>query len=299
MAGAFVRAELDREDVPGRGRRSEDVSVGDGRLSHAPMAERRDLLTQVVVEQGYCTISELARRFGVSEMTIRRDIAYLVDRGRLRAFHGGAAALSPADLLGSDYRARDLSMAAAKRAIAERALELVEPGSVIAIDAGTTANQLASLLSPAMGLKVVTQSLPVVSALAMNPGVELECLGGTLHSESMSFSGPATLAAISELHIDTLFLAASALNERGALCANGFDAITKRALIEVSETVVLIADSSKFSKSARVRICDWQVPDRFVVDDGLSDGDRGSLADLGVVVDEARARPTAGEVRRL
>jgi DeoR/GlpR family transcriptional regulator of sugar metabolism len=238
---------------------------------YASAPERRDRLVQFIADQGYCTITELSRAFTVSEMTIRRDVLRLVDQGRVRGFRGGVGSLSRQDMLGSDYGSRDATMDDAKRSIALRAIEMIDASSVIALDAGTTNNRVAGLLPTDRNLKVVTHSFPAVSSLVGNPGVEVICLGGILHPESLSFDGPATLAAIASLQVETLFLAASGLGERGAFCGNGFDAITKRALIEVAEHVVLLADSSKFQSSAMVKICNWDVIDRIIIDDGITE----------------------------
>lgn len=262
-------------------------------FAYSSAPDRRDRLVQFVGEQGFCTILELSQLFGVSEMTIRRDVARIVTQGRLRGFHGGVGSLSPLDLLGVDYRARDLSMSEAKRAIAARAREGVTPRSVIALDAGTTGAQLAAILPSDQHLTVISPSLPVVSSLSTNAGVEIICLGGVLHPESLSFSGPSTLAAISNLHIETLFLAASGLNVRGVFCGNGFDAITKRALIDVSDTVVLIADSSKFTTSAMVRTCEWDAIDRLIVDNGLRNVDEQMLAQYDMDIDKVAVEPAA------
>jgi DeoR/GlpR family transcriptional regulator of sugar metabolism len=257
----------------------------ESRLAYTSAVERRDRLAQVVTEQGYCTIAELSGLFDVSEMTIRRDVVKLVGESRLRAFHGGVGSMSPVDVSGIDYGDRDQKRADAKHVIALRALESILPASVVGIDAGTTAAQLAALLPADRQLNVVTPSLPAVTNLMTNTGVELTCLGGVLHAESLSFAGSATLSAISNLHIDTLFLAASGLSERGAFCGNSFDAITKRALIDVSDTVVLISDSSKFSASAMVRVCGWDAIDRIIIDDELKPADEAMLQQFGVQVD--------------
>jgi DeoR/GlpR family transcriptional regulator of sugar metabolism len=254
-------------------------------LSYASGSERRDRLAHIVMEQGYCTIGELSTLFGVSEMTIRRDVAKLAQEARVRTFHGGVGALSPVDISGVDYRDRDQTSADAKHMIVLRAIERIKRGSVIGIDAGTTAAKLASLLPTDQQLNVITPSLPAVTALASNSGATITCLGGDLHAESLSFAGPATLLAISNLHIDTLFLAASGLNERGIFCGNSFDAITKRALIDAADTVILIADSSKFSTSAMVRVCGWDAVHRLIVDDGLASSDEQMLKRFPMVVE--------------
>jgi DeoR/GlpR family transcriptional regulator of sugar metabolism len=252
------------------------------RYTSAP--ERRDRLVDYITDQGYTTITELSAAFAVSEMTIRRDVTRLVSQGRVRGFRGGVGTLTKQDIVGSDFRFRDLKMGDAKREIAARALRLVHDHSVVAIDAGTTTNQVASMLPAGSALKVVTHSFPVVSSLVSTPGVEVICLGGTLHQESLSFDGPSTLAAIENLQVELLLLGASGVNDRGAFCANGFDAITKRALIEVAERVVLLADSSKFETPAMVKICEWDAIDSIIIDDAIQPEQERMLESNGVEV---------------
>ncbi|MEO3872828.1 hypothetical protein ABGB18_28780 [Nonomuraea sp. B12E4] len=112
-----------------------------------------------------------------------------------------------------------------------------------------------------------------------------------MRPESLSFDGPATLSAISNLQVETLFLAASGIGERGAFCGNGFDAITKRALIEVAEHVVLLTDSSTFYASAMVKICGWDAIDRVVIDDGITDEHRTMLQQQDIDVVTVTAAP--------
>ncbi len=273
------------------------MTEGEDAFRYTSAPERRGRLVKYINEQGYCTIAELSRIFGVSEMTIRRDVSKLVESGEARGFRGGVGSLARQDIAGSDYHLRDLKMGAAKYAIAEAALAMIADNSVIAIDAGTTATQLASILPDDRSLCVITHSFPVVSTLVGRPGTELICLGGTLHPESLSFDGPATLAAISNLHVETLFLAATGVGERGVFCGNGFDAITKRALIEVSERVVLIADSSKFQSPAMVRVCGWDAIDTIIVDTGLTDAQRRLLAQNNV--ETIAVDPTGSEPQHL
>lgn len=252
------------------------------RYTSAP--ERRDRLTRVVEEQGYCTIAELSTIFGVSEMTIRRDVARLVELERLRSFHGGVSSLTQQDVQGVDYGDRAGTRGDAKRQIALRALEFIPKNSIIALDAGTTTAGLAALLPDDQHLKVITQSLPVINNLVHRTGIEVTALGGVLHPESLSFAGPTTLSAVGNFHLQTLFLAASGLNDRGAFCGTDFDAITKRALIEVSERVILLSDSSKFDIGAMVKICGWDAISAIIIDDDLTQANERMLADQGVSV---------------
>ena len=274
------------------------MAEGEDAFRYTSAPERRQRLVVYITEQGYCTIAELSRIFGVSEMTIRRDVSKLVEQGEVRGFRGGVGSLTRQDLVGSDYRLRDLKMGAAKQAIARAAVDLIGMNSIVALDAGTTAAQLAPMLPTDRNLCAITHSFPVLSELAGHPGTEVICLGGTLHPESLSFDGPATLSAISNLHVELLFLAATGLGERGVFCGNGYDAITKRALIDVSERVVLMADSSKFETQAMVRVCGWDAIDTIIVDSGIGEGQRRLLMQHGVnviVAESPQAERPLGE----
>ncbi|NEE03830.1 DeoR/GlpR family DNA-binding transcription regulator [Phytoactinopolyspora halotolerans] len=264
-----------------------------GQLHGLSAPERRKELVRVVEDQGYCTVAELSALFGVSEMTIRRDVGTLVDDGRLRSFHGGVSTLPQRDFIGSAYTTRAARQGDVKTRLAARALDLVESGSAVAFDAGTTVASLAQQIPDDMRLSVVTASLPVITSLAHKPGVDIAALGGLLHRDSLSFAGSTTVSAASTLHVETCFLAASGLNEKGAFCANDYDAVTKRALIDIADRVVLVADSSKFATSALAKICGWDAIGTIVIDDGLDDERHTALVDHGIeVITVAATQPS-------
>ncbi|MEV6845795.1 DeoR/GlpR family DNA-binding transcription regulator [Actinoplanes sp. NPDC051411] len=248
--------------------------------------DRRAQILEMVERQGFCTITELSAAFEVSDMTIRRDIRMLVDSDDLRSVHGGVTKLKQTEMMGTDFLARTTRMGAAKRAIAERALDFVPRSGAIAVDAGTTTLELATALPADSRVKVVTHSLSVVNALAGRDHIEVICLGGTLHAGTQSFAGAATVAHIGELHVRTLFLAASGLKASGVYCGNDYDAVTKRALVGATDEVVLLTDSSKFSISAMVRACELSELDRVITDDGISEEHLAMLTshDIEVIV---------------
>lgn len=271
-------------------------SVGASGRRPALRTETRDeRLVGYVREQGFCTMSELASSLGVSEMTVRRAVQRLADRAGLRVVHGGVTVLPQQALTGSgefDIRARD--MAEAKRAIALRAVELVRSGETIGIDAGSTGLQLAMALPPENGNTIATYSVAAIDHLMKGSRLNVVGLGGTLHRETQSFSGPLTVASLQDLRVDTFFVSASGIHEGAIYCGNDFDAVTKRAFIKVAGRVVLIADSSKFSRSAMVRICSMKELAAVVTDDGLAPAQQEALERLGLEVIRSVPGPAAG-----
>lgn len=245
---------------------------------------RRDLIHKLVEDQGFCTIAELSAACKVSEMTVRRDVQFLVEADILRSFHGGVSSFPSNDFQGSDYRQREESSWRLKKALAQQAARFVSRGDSIALDAGTTMAALAQEIRHFDQLNVVTASLPAINALSDHDSFALNILGGLYHAESQSMSGPAALEAIENMHVDTFFLAASRLSDRGTYCANDFDAVTKRSLIEVADRVVLVSDSTKFDQSAIAKVCSWESIDTFVVDEDISTEMASLVESFGVTV---------------
>jgi DeoR/GlpR family transcriptional regulator of sugar metabolism len=221
-------------------------------------------------------------------MTVRRDVASLSARNRLRQVFGGVTKpLNAPEALGTDYSVRLAANTAAKAAIGRRAAELVKDNSVIAIDSGSTALAVASHLGVKLSITVVTASLPVINLLGGRSQVELVALGGGLHRELQAFAGPLTLIAIEQLRVQDFFLGVSGVADNGIYAANQYDALTKRSLIDVAGRVILVADKSKFgSKRGMMRVADLNRADAAVVDEGVSDSVREYLQGAGVMLYE-------------
>jgi DeoR family transcriptional regulator, aga operon transcriptional repressor len=251
-------------------------------LRYGSAPDRRQRILDLVTAQGFCTIGELSAALEVSEMTVRRDVERLSREERLRRVHGGVTVLSNEAMHPNDFTARATVMREEKRAIAAAALAFISPGATICVDAGTTTLELARLLPEDHRLTVATHSVPAMTTLLPKNGVLVFGLGGELHPETQDFAGPITVAAIRELRIATLFLAAGGLSARGVYCASDHEALVKRALIEASDRVILLADSSKFRSSAMVRVCTLESVHHAVVGDGIRDEDISLLREGGV-----------------
>lgn len=258
-------------------------------LRYRTAHERRARILELVHERSHLSAAELSREFGVSTMTIRRDIQRLASEGAVRAVRGGISVLPNGrgpgvDGTGTDFSIRTGAMVAAKRAVARAAIGLIREDTTIALDAGTTTLEIARLLPTKMRLTVVTASLPVMVALAGRPGIEVMGLGGVLHRESRAYAGPQTLAVLRELRIHQAFIAASAIRDGHVLCGNVWDSETKRLLMECSDERILVADSSKFRLSAMTRVGLISAMQVLVVDDDIDERDRSRVEASGVKV---------------
>ena len=247
---------------------------------------RRIFIMDMVRNTGFCSAVELSRDLGVSEMTVRRDIQRLAREGLARAVHGGVS--SATTLHGPvDFRLRAAQRLAAKQAIARKALELLAPGSVVALDAGTTTLEVARLMSADLRITVVTHSLPVISVLGSRLDFDLLCLGGALHSDTQAFAGPITLQALSNIRVHTLLLGATSVRDKAMWCTNTFDAATKRALIEAADRVILLADSAKFDITAMMKVADLSEIDVVITDVDVTVEAKAMLKDIELIIVES------------
>jgi DeoR/GlpR family transcriptional regulator of sugar metabolism len=227
---------------------------------------RRRRIVELVRASGFGSVAELAQLLAVSPMTIRRDIQTLAARHLLRQVHGGANAMLDAGE-GIDFRLRASRAAATKRAVAAAALQYVTPRATLALDSGTTTLELARQLPADARLLVATHSLPALRVLARAEGIDVVSLSGALQRHTQSFAGPMALSAIRSLRIGTFFMGTTAIRDGFMYVGSSFDAQTKVALMDVSDRVILLVDSSKFSATALFPIASTDRLDVVVTDD--------------------------------
>ena len=227
-------------------------------------------------------VRELASRFGVAEMTIRRDLARLQERRLLIRTHGGGV---PTERL---YFPQGGAAAAAacpeKLAIGRCAARLVSPGQTVMVDAGMTALQVARHLPGNAGITVVTTSLCVAQEL-FGSAINVLLLGGFLRKEFPSLYGPLTESALRSLHVDVLFIGCD-----GASSEEGFYTVDlhlfnlEQAMLGIADRVVLVTESAKFGRRAFARFAEPGQVHTLVTDAGLSPQDRANLEESGIKV---------------
>ncbi len=211
-------------------------------------AERRRQIAKVVNEQGSCSIAELARMFDVSEMTIHRDLSTLEQSGLLRKARGGAVASGPY-VVPVDYRARLQSYEAEKDRIGQRAVELIQNGETIFLDAGTTCLSIARHLAGFADLTVYTSGPLLLLELAQAPHVEVHSTGGLLSKRTMAYVGPEAERVVSRIRADKCFIGASGFTiEDGVTDPLPLESSIKRAMVENALEVIVVATPDKFGR---------------------------------------------------
>ncbi|MER7331383.1 MULTISPECIES: DeoR/GlpR family DNA-binding transcription regulator [unclassified Micromonospora] len=241
--------------------------------------QRQAAILDRVRATGGVRVTDLAVEFGVSDMTIRRDLEALHERGLLAKVHGGATVAGSTDEPG--FRAKSVRQLAEKAAIAGRAAELVRPGAAIALSAGTTTAELARRLVDVPGLTVVTNSLPVAEILhAGGRPDQTVVLTGGVRTPSDALVGPLAVGAIRSLHLDLLFLGVHGISERaGFTTPNLMEAETDRALVAAADRLVVLADHTKWGTVGISSIVALSAAHVLVTDDRLPPEARRSLDD--------------------
>lgn len=218
----------------------------------APLGpERQRRLSQRLIEHGSVRVGEVARAFGVSDETVRRDIKALVSEGIAKPVFGGAV-LRPG-LLASDLRLppvseRERVQHHAKAAIGAAAARKVERGQVVILDAGTTTLAVAQNLRGHRDLTVITNSLAVAQVTASIPTCATHVIGGRLVPGSLSMVGPQARRDLAAMSADWAFLGAAAIGPQGDFfSADPEEAEVKQAMIRAAGSAAIVADHTKFT----------------------------------------------------
>ena len=236
---------------------------------NAVMAEiRRKELLDLLNAEGHATVTMLCNHFKVSPATIRNDLNDLEAMRQLKRTHGGAISMQSLPELTS--REKTGLHASDKRAIAQRALEYVRPGRVIAIDTGTTTIELARLLVNMQDVTVVTNDLKIACYLEENSSLNVILVGGMVRKNFHCTVGDSVLRQLDELNIDTLFLATNGMDSHCGLSTPGIEtADVKRKLLSKACHSILLADSSKVGKKSLACFAAIDEIDMLITDKGV------------------------------
>ncbi len=221
---------------------------------------RRQRITELLDQHGECTIGDLAERFGVSGMTIRRDLQELSDVGQVVCTRGGAA---PAARVSFEFRflERTNEHAEEKEQIAGVACSLVKPGDAVLLDSSTTTLAIARQLKTISKLTVITTSLPIASELFSHEHIEVILLGGRLRKDSPDLIGAITDSTLDMLRADIAFIGADAVDRRGNIYNASADLGRMLSrMADAASRVYAVADHSKIGQHELLRfgnIADW------------------------------------------
>ncbi len=220
-------------------------------------AERRMIIMTTLEQRGSVSVAELVEQFGVSAVTIRKDLDVLADSGLIKRSHGGAILRRDRPFTLS-YEHRGAEFLSEKEAIGKAAAALVRPKEKIVIDCGTTTIHLANNLGSIGALRCITNDLQIALALAVWPQITVQLTAGVVRGPTMPLWGPACRRSILSFHeADKTFLSISGISlEAGLTNTYSVEVSAKRAMMQVARETILMVDSGKFGKIASAFVAD-------------------------------------------
>lgn len=208
-------------------------------------SERQDQILDILRDNTRMTLAEISENFGVSEITIRRDVRLLEDLGAVRRAHGGVVYYVESDEDAPVIK-RQLIHTSAKQNIARRVAQRVNDGDSIFLGSGSTAAYVAQYLKNHQRLTVTTNAITVIQELSSIENINLIVLGGLLRQSELSMIGHITEQALKEVRVDKVIVGMRGIDIEAGLTSDYLpEVMTDRAIMGMSGKVLIVADSSK------------------------------------------------------
>ena len=214
--------------------------------------ERQNLILQFLLRSQRISIMEICRSFSVSQATARRDLETLARKGKVQRVHGGAITLTQLAPEQPTLQRQD-EQAQEKLCIGQAAAALVHDGETVLLGSGSTVLEAARILRGCRNLTVITNSLPVINALAGAAEITLICLGGMLRDSELSFIGHFTEQTLAEVRADKVIIGTHAIHlEHGLTLEYLPETMTDRAIMKAGKEIIVVADHTKFGRATAV-----------------------------------------------
>ena len=245
--------------------------------------DRERIILDRLSAEGSVSVGELARDFGLSEVTIRGDLRGLEDKGWINRKWGGAAAAIHRNIL-----ERQKEYPERKNAIAKAAAKLVQDGDVIMIEAGTTTALIARFLAEKRDIHIVTNSTLVFSYARMYPHLQITMTGGEFRRSTESLVGPIALETIERLNVRLAFVGTDGFSlERGMTTHLMEGAEIVKAMKARAQITVLVADSSKYGKTGFASVLPLSAMDLILTDNDLEEQAEANLLEAKIKINKA------------
>jgi DeoR family transcriptional regulator, glycerol-3-phosphate regulon repressor len=256
------------------------------------LSPRQQEILDIARVKGRVVVDDLAGRFAVTPQTIRKDLNDLCDQQHLVRIHGGAA--FPRGNENLEYEQRRLIAAVEKEAIGRETARIIPDNASLFINIGTTTEAVGEALSQHGGLMVITNNINVANKLRLLPAIEVIIAGGVVRRSDGGIVGEAAVDFIKQFKVDYAVISASAIDEDGALLDFDFREVkVAQAIIANARHVIFACDSTKFERTAPVRIAHLSQVDTFVTDRNVPERIRVICADADVRIVEADPMPAA------
>ena len=244
-------------------------------------AIRQLKIRQMLESNEFVDLETLCRELGASESSARRDLVALEAGGLLRRVYGGAMTVQPSSDHLLDFAWQSTRMSEEKARIAAAAAHLLEDGQTVILDGGSTAAAVARELS-SRSLQVMTNSLAIADLFADARQIELTLTGGFLYPRLRIMVGPICEQMLQDVRADVLIMGIGGVAEAGFSNNNTLVVGPERIMMKVSRKIIIVADHSKFGRSAMIPVAPLEAAHVVVSDTALAEEHRQMLEKHGV-----------------
>ena len=244
------------------------------------------MILEIARDSHQVTVAGLSNRFGVSEVTIRRDLRELAGRGQLHRAHGGAVtASSPAPPQEPPVIQRMLHRRDCKESIGRAAAALVNDGDSIFVSSGSTTVYVVRHLVDRKGLTVVTNAIPVVNELAPIQGMTLVVTGGVFRASELSLVGHIAEQSLGEVRVDKVIIGMRAISLDAGMTNDYLPEVaTDRTIIDMAPELIVVADHTKFGRAFSAYLAPVERITTLVTDPGIDPQVLAQLREMGIRV---------------
>ena len=260
--------------------------------------ERQKIILSVVQEKPVATVAEIVELTNASEATIRRDIAALDVKNRLKRVRGGAEALVPptqSSIAGRPFSVNQTMHIAQKQAIAREAVALCNDGDDVIINGGTSTYQMVYLLSQKR-MQIFTNSFPIAEHLLQNSKNQLTLPGGTLYREQNIILSPFANDVTKNFCASRMFMGAHSVGRLGLMESDPLVIQSEQKLLDQADELVVLADASKFQRRSSLLICSLERIDVLITDERIDNASVDMLesANIKVIIAETKTVQKTG-----
>jgi DeoR family fructose operon transcriptional repressor len=246
-------------------------------------AERQLRIRQMSESKDFLDLETLCHDLNASESSVRRDMDLLEGQGVLKRVYGGAVPVQVAGNSVFDFTVEKERLSDEKSRIARVTAGLIEDGQTVILDGGSTVAAVAHELA-AKSLHIVTNSLPIAETLESRRNVELTLTGGYLDPRIRVMLGPLCEQMLGLIRADVVIMGIGSVSDAGFSNNNTLVVGSEQKMIEISKKLIIVADHTKFGRSAMIPVAQLEAADVVVSDTGLDSEYVNLLRDKGVEV---------------
>ena len=245
--------------------------------------ERQEQIINYINQAQKANTNELAKKFNVSAVTIRRDIDMLAADGRIIKTHGGAVAVTQSLKAEIPYSLKAEHNQDAKRRIGVTAAKYINDGDIIILDSGSTTLEIAKNISQ-KNVTVVTDDIKIAMELSCKENITVIVCGGTLSDPVYTLTGNNATDFFSRLHVNKTFLGCDAVDLDFGVSNRTYEEVDiKSAMIQAADEIIMVTDNSKLDKKVFCHLCDISAINKLIINT-IDERNRRGFTEKGVEI---------------